>query len=88
MRYFLCVMKKISIMEAQHNLSKVLRSIRPQERIAITRNKRVVAELAISSEQRRPDFPDFGGRAKTTWGSSWDGGSSTDSLVNESRGDR
>jgi len=80
-------MKKVSIMQAQHNLSKVLRSIRPNERVALTRNKKIVAELTIASESDRPEFPDYASRAGAIWGTEWKGASSH-ALVDESRGDR
>jgi antitoxin (DNA-binding transcriptional repressor) of toxin-antitoxin stability system len=80
-------MKKIPIMQAQHNLSKVLRSLAPGERIAITRNKKIVAELVAPLEQSSPTFPDFAARAQATWGGKWQGTSSTE-LLEESRGDR
>lgn len=80
-------MKKVTIMEAQHNLSKVLRSMGPGDRVAITRNKKIVAELAPPREALPPIFPDFAARAKETWGEHWQGTSSQD-LVNDSRGER
>ena len=61
-------MKTVPIMQAQHNLSKVLRSLTPGERVAITRNKKIVAELVAPLEQDSPTFPDFAARAKATWG--------------------
>jgi len=83
----ICVMKKVTLMEAQHNLSKVLRSIGPNDRIAITRNKKIVAELAPPQETLPLTFPDFAARARTTWGEAWKGSSSQD-LVDDSRGER
>ena len=83
----ICVMKTISIMRAQHNLSEVLRSLGPGERVAITRNKKVVAELVAPQGQSRPAFPDFAARARATWREGWKG-SSTDELLDETRGDR
>ncbi len=80
-------MKKISIMQAQHNLSKVLRSLGPNERVAITRNKKTVAELSAPGEPSRPDFPNFAARAKASWRDEWKG-SSSDRLLDEVRGDR
>lgn len=83
----ICAMKKVTIMEAQHNLSKVLRSMGPGDRIAITRNKKIVAELAPPLETLRPSFPDFAARAKANWGERWIGASSQ-ALVDDSRGER
>ncbi len=80
-------MKTIPIMQAQHNLSKVLRSLAPGERVAITRNKEIVAELVAPLEQKSPKFPDFAARAQATWGGAWQG-SSSDELLEESRGGR
>ncbi|MCC5808121.1 MAG: type II toxin-antitoxin system Phd/YefM family antitoxin [Opitutales bacterium] len=80
-------MKTISIMRAQHNLSEVLRSLGPGERVAITRNKKVVAELVAPRSQDRPVFPDFAARARATWSDGWKG-SSTDELLDAARGER
>jgi antitoxin (DNA-binding transcriptional repressor) of toxin-antitoxin stability system len=80
-------MKSVSIMRVQHNLSEVLRSLGPGERVAITRNKKVVAELVAPLDQARPEFPDFGSRARLTWNNPWQG-RSTSELVNETRGER
>ncbi len=74
-------------MRAQHNLSEVIRSLGPGERVAITRNKKVVAELVATHDQSRPPFPNFAARARATWSDGWQG-SSTDSLLEESRGER
>lgn len=74
-------------MEAQHNLSKVLRSMGPCGRVAITRNKKIVAELAPPREVLPPIFPDFAARAMTTWRDSWKGASSQE-LVDDARGER
>lgn len=80
-------MKTIPIMQAQHNLSKVLRSLAPGERVAITRNKKIVAELVAPIEQQSPTFPDFAARAQATWGGGWQG-SSSQKLLEETRGSR
>lgn len=80
-------MKTVTIMQAQHNLSKVLRSIGPNEKLALTRNKKVVAELCLPAEQSPPVFPDFSARAADTWGTGWEGTSSQD-LLDEARGER
>lgn len=80
-------MKTVKIMEAQHNLSKILRSMGPGDRIAITRNKKIVAELVPPIETSGPSFPDFAGRARATWGDRWNGASSQ-ALVDDSRGER
>ena len=74
-------------MEAQHNLSKVLRSIGPNDRIAITRNKKIVAELALPRETLPLTFPDFSARARASWGEAWKGSPSQE-LVDDSRGER
>ena len=80
-------MKKVTIMEAQHNLSKVLKQVEEGHGVYITRRKQVVAKL-ISAEKDKPvDFPDFASRAKRTWGGSWSGSSSS-LILDESRGER
>ena len=74
-------------MKAQHNLSKVLRSLAPGERVAITRNKKIVAELVVPLEHKSLEFPDFAARAQATWDGGWRGTSSQD-LLEETRGHR
>ncbi|MFU8847386.1 MAG: type II toxin-antitoxin system Phd/YefM family antitoxin [Opitutales bacterium] len=80
-------MKTVTIMEAQHNLSKVLRSMGSSGRVAITRNKKIVAELAPPREALPPIFPDFSARASATWGEAWKGASTQD-LIDDARGER
>ncbi|MFP4357963.1 MAG: type II toxin-antitoxin system Phd/YefM family antitoxin [Puniceicoccaceae bacterium] len=80
-------MKTVSIMRAQHNLSEVLRTLGPGERVGIMRNKKIVAELVAPDFPHPPVFPDFAARARATWGSGWKG-TSTDQLLDETRGGR
>lgn len=80
-------MKKVSIMEAQHNLSKVLKQVEEGHAIYITRRHKVVGKLVRPEEEGVVVFPDFAKRARQTWGDKWQG-SSTDELLDESRGDR
>jgi len=80
-------MKQFSIMETQHNLSKVLREVEAGEEVQITRRKKVVARLLPPAVSEPVRFPDFSARARRTWGETWKG-SSSDELLNQSRGDR
>jgi len=80
-------MKTVTIMQAQHNLSEVLRTIQRGGRVAITRHKKVVAELVPPSSTTKREFPDFEARAKKTWGADWTG-SSSEELIDELRGER
>ena len=43
-------------MEAQHNPSKVLRSMGASDRVTITRDKKIVAELTSPREKLPPRF--------------------------------
>ena len=74
-------------MQAQHNLSEVLRTIQRGGRVAITRHKKIVAELIPPASTTRVEFPDFEARARKTWRGEWTG-TSSDALLHESRGDR
>lgn len=78
-------MKTFSIMEAQHNLARVLRVVDSGQRVGITRRKKLVAKIIPVEES--VEFPDFVGRALKIWGPSWPGSSST-ALLDESRGER
>ncbi|HSH09916.1 MAG TPA: type II toxin-antitoxin system Phd/YefM family antitoxin [Oceanipulchritudo sp.] len=80
-------MKKVTIMEAQHNLSKVLKQVEEGQGVYITRRKRVVAKIVPPEADGPVAFPDFGRRAKKTWGGPWTGASSTE-VLEESRGER
>ena len=80
-------MKKVSIMEAQHNLSKVLKQVEEGHGVYVTRRKKVVAKIVSPESGNDVQFPDFEQRARRTWGGPWSGSSSED-LLNESRGDR
>lgn len=74
-------------MEAQHNLSKVLREVEAGREVQITRRRKVVARLLPPQQRESVRFPDFGARARQTWGGRWSGASS-DELLDQSRGDR
>ncbi|NDV63573.1 antitoxin Phd/YefM, type II toxin-antitoxin system domain protein [Puniceicoccales bacterium CK1056] len=80
-------MIKVSIMEAQHNLSKVLQRVEEGSSVYITRRKKVVARLVRAETGEKVIFPDFGKRARTTWGKKWTG-SSSDELLDADRGER
>ena len=80
-------MKKVSIMEAQHNLSKVLQLVEEGQAVYITRRKKVVARIGPPPPEDPVAFPDFGRRARRTWGGRWTGVPSQE-LLDASRGDR
>ena len=84
---YLCVMKTVSIMEAQHNLAKVLRAVEEGQRMIITRRRKKVAEIVPLEAEGPLRMPDFARRASDIWGEQWQGASS-DHLLDESRGDR
>lgn len=78
-------MKTFSIMEAQHNLARVLRVVDSGQRVGITRRKKLVAKI-IPVDEPAP-LPDFVARARSVWGKPWKGASSI-SLLDETRGAR
>jgi prevent-host-death family protein len=80
-------MKTVSIMEAQHNLSRVLKLVESGHEVGITRRKKVVARLLPARDASAVDLPDFGARARAIWSGGWNGASS-DALLEESRGER
>ena len=83
----LCVMKTYSIMEAQHNLTVLLREVEAGRELTITRRRKPVARLAPVPVQGPVEFPDFAARARQSWRGSWRGAGSQE-LVDESRGER
>ncbi len=80
-------MKTVPIMEAQHNLARILRRVELGEELAITRRKKIVARLCPVPAVTELVFPDFKARARATWKTGWTG-SSSDDLLTETRGER
>jgi prevent-host-death family protein len=80
-------MKSISIMEAQHNLAKWLREVESGHELVITRRNKAVARLSPPKSNRNIVFPNFKKRAQSTW-KKQPHKTSSDELLNESRGDR
>lgn len=74
-------------LEAQHNLSKVLRQVEEGQAVYITRRKQVVAGMGPPAPEGPVAFPDFGRRARRTWGDKWTGASSQE-LLEASRAER
>lgn len=75
-------------MEAQHNLSKVLKQVEEGASVYITRRGKVVARLEGPPEDTPVSFPDFALRARKTWGGTKWKGSGTDELLDSTRGDQ
>jgi antitoxin (DNA-binding transcriptional repressor) of toxin-antitoxin stability system len=80
-------MKTFSVMEVQHHLSRVLREVEAGHEVGITRRKRLVARLLPPEREPPVEFPDFAARAREVWGDEWPG-SSSDELLDETRGSR
>lgn len=78
-------MKTFSIMETQHNLSRVLASVEAGHPVGITRRNRLVARIIPAEDAN--ELPDFVSRAREIWRGEWKGASS-DALVDEARGER
>lgn len=80
-------MKTFSIMETQHNLARVLREMEAGHAVGITRRNKLVARLVPPAGPADVEWPDFVGRAREVWGGDWQG-SSSDELLDDSRGER
>lgn len=80
-------MKTFSIMEAQHNLSRVLREVAAGHEVGITRRKKLVARLVPPEDEPAVEWPDFMTRAAEVWADGWRG-SSSDELLEEGRAER
>jgi prevent-host-death family protein len=80
-------MKTFSIMETQHNLARVLREVEAGHEVGITRRNKLVARLLPPADSVEVDLPDFVERAREAWGDGWTG-SSSDELLDETRGER
>ena len=73
-------------MQAQHNLSALLRHVAQGQTLVITNRRRPVARLS-PVRAAKVDFPDFKARAARTWSGPWRGAGSAE-LLDESRGIR
>jgi len=83
----LCVtmsnMKTTSVREVQHNLNKILRWVEDGEAVAITRHKRVVANLVPSSPKQPTGWPDFTKRMNSIWGKAARGKPASEVIIEE-----
>jgi antitoxin (DNA-binding transcriptional repressor) of toxin-antitoxin stability system len=77
-------MRTFSIMEVQHNLSKVLSVVDTGQSVGITRRKHLVARI-VPAREAVVAWPNFTDRAAKIWGGPWQGVPSQ-SLLDESRG--
>jgi antitoxin (DNA-binding transcriptional repressor) of toxin-antitoxin stability system len=82
-----CVVKSVSIMEAQHNLAGLIREVEVGQEWIITRRRKVVAKLSPLAAESEVVFPDFEARARATWKQDWHG-TSSDALLADARGDQ
>lgn len=81
-------MKTTTVRELQYNLSKILRWVEDGEVVAITRHKRVVANLVSSALKGRvTDWPDFTGRVKDIWEKA-PGGQPASKIIIDERNER
>lgn len=78
-------MKTFSIMETQHNLSRVLAVVEGGHSVGITRRNKLVARILPPEDSA--ELPDFVSRTRKIWGDQWQGASS-DALIDEGRGVR
>ena len=74
-------------METQHNLAQVLREVEAGYEVGITRRRKLVARILPVDGSQQPAFPDFAARAEEVWGKTL-AITTSDQLLNESRGDR
>jgi antitoxin (DNA-binding transcriptional repressor) of toxin-antitoxin stability system len=74
-------------METQHNLARVLREVEAGHEVGITRRNQLVARLVPPAGESEAMLPDFVGRARKVWSGAWEG-STSDDLLDDSRGER
>jgi len=88
----LCVMKTVNIREAQHNLSNVLKRVEGGEEIEVLRRRTPVARIVPISPKKSAvgnvDWSNVPERLERIWGGSSAPGRSTDSILNDLRGER
>lgn len=80
-------MKTFSIMETQHNLSKVLREVEQGREAGITRRNKLVARILPVEDDTPVSFPDFAKRNLEIWGDTWSV-TSSDEALDTTRGER
>ncbi|MGH9320942.1 MAG: type II toxin-antitoxin system Phd/YefM family antitoxin [Vicinamibacteria bacterium] len=62
-------MKKATIRQVQHRLSEVMKWVEDGEEVIVLRRDRVVAKIVPPDHTSdKPEWPDFGGRARRIWG--------------------
>jgi antitoxin (DNA-binding transcriptional repressor) of toxin-antitoxin stability system len=77
-------MKKATIREVQHNLSKVLQWVEDGEEVQVTRRDRIVAKIVPADRgAEKPKWPDFSARAEAIWGKRPRGKSASAILIED-----
>ncbi len=77
-----------SIMETQHNFSRVIRALEAGHEVVVTRRRREVARLLLPARKPGPvKFPEFERRAREIWGRR-QAGTASEALLEEARGER
>ncbi len=84
-------MKTVTIREAQHNLAAVLRRVEQGEQIEVIRRKQPVARIVpvrpVGDASGKIDWSDLPDRLNRIWKGAA-AGRSTDSILDDLRGDR
>lgn len=85
-------MKTVTVREAQHNLARVLRRVEQGEEIEVVRRKQPVARIvpvrSPADASGTIDWSDLPERLERIWKRRPATGASTDSILDDLRGDR
>jgi antitoxin (DNA-binding transcriptional repressor) of toxin-antitoxin stability system len=77
-------MKTTTVREVQHNLSRILQWVQDGEVVAVTKHRRVIANIVPSApKSARITWPDFAGRLKRIWKDAPRGEAVSRVIINE-----
>jgi antitoxin (DNA-binding transcriptional repressor) of toxin-antitoxin stability system len=88
----LCVMRTVTVREAQHNFAALVRHVQRGEEVEVVRRKIAVARLipppAAADLSRPVDWSELPARLKRIWRGRFATGASTDAILDDLRGER
>lgn len=88
----LCVMRTVTVREAQHNFAAVVRHVQRGEDVEVVRRNVAVARITpppgATATSRQVDWSDLPTRLHRVWRGRFAGGPSTTVILDELRGER
>jgi prevent-host-death family protein len=85
-------MRTVTVREAQHNFAALVRRVQRGEEVEVVRRKIAVARItpppAAADTSRPVDWSDLPARLHRLWRGRFAGGTSTDAILDDLRGER